>query len=65
MALVIQMNSISKRFNLTQNLPLGAKRRYDKYMNQTALPSVPVLTDAEMLALLAGTVTRTSNPLYN
>jgi len=28
-------------------------------MNQTALPSVPVLTDAEMLALLAGTVTRT------
>ena len=59
------MNSISKRFNLAQKPPLGPEPRYDKYMNQTALPSVPVLTDAEMLALLAGTVTRTSNPLYN
>ena len=62
---MIQMNSISERFILAQNPSLGAKTRYDKYMNQTALPSVPVLTDAEMLALLAGTVTRTSNPLYN
>ena len=62
---MIQMNSISERFILAQNPPLGAKTRYDILMNQTALPSVPVLTYAEMLALLAGTVTRTSNPLYN
>ena len=59
------MNSISACNDLAQSPPQRAKRRYDKYMNQTALPSVPVLTDAEMLALLAGTVTRTSNPLYN
>jgi hypothetical protein len=57
------MNSISVCNGSAQKPPLGAARRYDKYMNQTALPSVPVLTDAEMLALLAGTVTRTSNPL--
>jgi hypothetical protein len=57
------MNSISICNGSAQNPPFGVKVRYDKYMNQAALPSVPVLTDAEMLALLAGTVTRTSNPL--
>ena len=62
---MIQTHCISVCNDLAQNPPLGAATRYDKYMNQTALPSVPVLTDAEMLALLAGTVTRTSNPLYN
>jgi hypothetical protein len=59
------MNSISICNDPAQKPPLGPARRYDKYMNQTALPSVPILTDAEMLALLAGTVTRTSDPLYN
>jgi hypothetical protein len=56
---MIQTHCISVCNDLAQKPPLGPEPRYDKYMNQTALPSVPVLTDAEMLALLAGTVTRT------
>ena len=34
---------------MAQNPPLGAATRYDKYMKQTALPSVPVYSSLEAL----------------
>ena len=58
MALVIQTHSVPV-YKVTPKSPAAPRMTYNKYMNQTALPSVPILTDAEMLALLAGTVTRT------
>ena len=50
---MIQMNFISKYFNIGQNRPDRSETRYDKFMNQTALPQVPVLDDEAMVALAA------------